>query len=68
MPFYIATVWRTNVENPGTDYPHVTHYRQILRGPAESPEGFRENILNESADDEITVGVISLSKDQSGRR
>lgn len=56
---FIATVWRVNEESGW--------YRQVERRWAISPHAFRSEIMRESADDEIYIGPIGISKDQTTR-
>lgn len=55
--YYIVTVGRYNEESGW--------YREIIRAWAENPIAFRVSLERESADDEIYLGPISVSKDQN---
>ena len=61
---YIATVWTMSDDGDGQG---PQYYRRIERGWAESPEEFVAQIEREDANDELTIGPVSVSKNQNLR-
>jgi hypothetical protein len=59
---YIATVWTMSDDGDGPEY-----FRRIERGWARSPEDFVDSIRREDANDELTIGPVSESRNQETR-
>lgn len=63
MPYFIVTQWTMSDDGDGPQY-----FRRVVRGWAETPEHFAADLKAEDANDEMTLGPVSLSKDQEDRR
>lgn len=65
MPYFIATVFWANhdaEEAQEADGPQAG--RTIVRTWANTEAEFRQRVLDERADDEVSLGPVSLSKRQ----
>lgn len=62
MPYYIVTQWTASDDGAG-----LRHFRRVVRGWANSVGEFTADLELEDANDEMTLGPISLSKDQESR-
>lgn len=62
MPYFIATVWTVSMED-GVGWEYT---RQVRRHEAASVQGFKLEIMQElELNDEIVIGPVGLSKDQT---